>query len=48
VVTTDTIFTLLTMVTIEIIRSGIIFGAVKTVSSEIIVTGRISMEFVMT
>jgi hypothetical protein len=48
-VTTDTIFTLMTMATIAIIvYSARMFGAVNNLSSKIMVTGRISVKFVMT
>jgi hypothetical protein len=48
-VTTYTIVTLVTMVSIAIIvQSANMFGAVNSLSSQTMVTGRISMKFVMT
>jgi hypothetical protein len=47
--TTDTIFTLVTMVKLAIIvLSATMFRAVYSLSSQIMVTGRISIKFVMT
>jgi hypothetical protein len=47
--TTDTIFTLVTMVKIAIIVfSTTMFRAVNILSLQIMVTGRISIKFVMT